>query len=245
MDSTTQELLLEALSHRQRLDLTGEITGAVAHDLNNALSVVNGNVELLLERLEEDGAGVDEQVLQEARTAHNWSLTAMAAARRLLQFSRQLRTASARVGANDLATEAVELCRYRCEMDGLLLMSDLASDAGQVEVMPGQVLQALIAMLQNAREALAADGEGGSIGLTTTTEDGHVQFIVEDDGPGISAEVGERVFELGYSTKQDGQPAGLGLTIGRHVARKHGGDLTITTTHDGGLQTLTLPLSSG
>ena len=181
--------------------------------------------------------------MQEARPASNWSLTAMAAARRLLQFSGQLRADSVQMPANDLATEAVELCRYRCEMEGLLLMSDLDPNAGQIEVKPGQVLQILIAMLQNAREALAVGGEGGSIDLTTSTEDGQVTFAVEDDGPGIPTELGERVFDLGFTTKEDGQPAGLGLTIGRHVARAHGGDLTIAVAHDGGLQTLMLPQS--
>ena len=103
MDSDTHALLLEALCHRQRLDLTGEIAGAVAHDLNNALSVVNGNVELLLERLQAPDARVDEELLQDARTARNWSVTAMTAARRLLHFSRQLRAPAKPVAANGLA----------------------------------------------------------------------------------------------------------------------------------------------
>ena len=137
MEAATQEFLLEALCHRQRLDLTGEITGAVAHDLNNALSVVNGNVELLLERLQDGETADDGRILEDVRTAHNWSLTAMAAARRLLGFSRQLRMPARLVAANDLTSEAARLCRYRCEMDGLLLMVDLADDAGQVEAPPG------------------------------------------------------------------------------------------------------------
>ena len=58
----------------------------------------------------------------------------MTAARRLLHFSRQLRAPAKPVAANGLASEAVELCRYQCEVDGLLLISDLADDAGEVNV---------------------------------------------------------------------------------------------------------------
>ncbi|MBT5058326.1 MAG: HAMP domain-containing histidine kinase [Gemmatimonadetes bacterium] len=242
MDSDTQALLLEALCHRQRLDLTGEITGAVAHDLNNALSVVNGNVELLLERLQEPDARVDAELLQDARTARNWSATAMTAARRLLHFSRQLRAPAKPVAANGLASEAVELCRYRCEVDGLLLMSDLTDDVGEVHVPPGQMLQILIALIQNAREALAGAGEGGAIHMSTTIVDSQVRFEVEDDGPGISEDLTERVFELGYSTKEGGQPTGFGLSIGRYLARAYGGDLTIgADAQGGGRQILVLP----
>ena len=241
MDPKTQTFLFEALCHRQRLDLTGEIVGAVAHDLNNALSVVNGNVELLLERLQESDAKSDESLLQDARTAHNWSGTAMASARRLLHFSRQLRSPAKAIPVNDLVAEAVELCRYRCEMDGLLLMSDLATDAGQINVPPGQIQQVVIAMVQNAREALSSE-EGGSIQASTAAGDGVVRIEIEDDGEGVPEQLQERVFDLGYTTKESDQPAGIGLTIGRHLARAHGGDLKIESVDEGGgLQVLTLP----
>ncbi len=250
MDIDTHALMLEALCHRQRLDLTGEITGAVAHDLNNALSVVNGNVELLLERLQDEDTRIDEGLLQDAQTAHNWSVTAMTAARRLLHFSRQLRAPAKPVSANDLAAEAVELCRYRCEMEGLLLMSDLSGETGSVEAPPGQILQILIALIQNAREALEGSrkgkDEGGSIHVSTTLAEGQVLFEIEDDGPGVAAELCERVFELGYSTKKSEQPVGLGLTIGRKIARDYGGDLTMgSAPDDGGRQILSLPQVSG
>ncbi len=241
MDQKTQTFLFEALCHRQRLDLTGEIVGAVAHDLNNALSVVNGNVELLLERLQESDAKSDESLLQDARTAHNWSGTAMASARRLLHFSRQLRSPAKAIPVNDLVAEAVELCRYRCEMDGLLLMSNLATDVGQINVPPGQIQQVVIAMVQNAREALSPE-EGGSIQASTAAGDGVVRIEIEDDGEGVPEQLQERVFDLGYTTKESDQPAGIGLTIGRHLARAHGGDLKIESVDEGGgLQVLTLP----
>jgi signal transduction histidine kinase len=242
MDSDTHALLLEALCHRQRLDLTGEIAGAVAHDLNNALSVVNGNVELLLERLQAPDARVDEELLQDARTARNWSVTAMTAARRLRHFSRQLRAPAKPVAANGLASEAVELFRYQCEVDGLLLISDLADDAGEVNVPPGQMLQVLIALIQNAREVLAGADDGGAIHMSTTVVDSQVRFEVEDDGPGISEALTERVFELGFSTKDSDQLAGFGLSIGRYFARACGGDLTVgADAQEGGRQILVLP----
>ena len=106
-------------------------------------------------------------------------------------------------------------------------MSDLAGDVGQVNVPPGQMLQVLIALIQNAREALAGADDGGAIHMSTTVLDSQVRFKVEDDGPGISEDLTERVFELGFSTKDSDQPAGFGLSIGRYLARACGGDQTV------------------
>ena len=65
---------------------------------------------------------------------------------------------------------------------------------------------------------------------------------IEDDGEGVPEQLQERVFDLGYTTKESDQPAGIGLTIGRHLARAHGGDLKIESVDEGGgLQVLTLP----
>jgi two-component system NtrC family sensor kinase len=165
----------------------------------------------------------------------------MASAWRLLHFSRQLRSPAKAIPVNDLVAEAVELCRYRCEMDGLLLMSDLATDVGQINVPPGQIQQVVIAMVQNAREALSPE-EGGSIQASTAAGDGVVRIEIEDDGEGVPEQLQERVFDLGYTTKESDQPAGIGLTIGRHLARAHGGDLKIESLDEGGgLQVLTLP----
>jgi signal transduction histidine kinase len=110
------------------------------------------------------------------------------------------------------------------------------ADEQPVRCDPRKIKQAVINLVQNALEASPADGvveiriEGGDV----------VRAAVLDRGPGIEANLGDKIFEPGVTTKARG--SGLGLTIARALVRQHGGDVTLEPREGGGtVATMQLP----
>ena len=233
--------MLDAMCERQRLDLFGELIGGISHELNNALSIVRGHEELLIESLEAPTPqDSQEELLVQARTMYNWTGSVLAIARRLYMGSRRLRDSEGPVDLNALVTEAIDLCRYRCDRDRVLLLADLDAGDLRVTARPGPLQQAIINLIQNAREALVRAGEEGTIRVATSVAGQTLAVTVEDDGPGLAVGEVERVFEVGVSAKE-GDGVGLGLPVARRIAERYGGTLRASPDADGVAFVLELP----
>lgn len=237
MTQRSDEVWLDSLCERQRLDVLGDLIGAVAHQMNNALSVVTGYEELLLESLDDDPLPAREDLRKKARTVHTWTATALSAARRLHDLSTHLRQDQGPAEVNALVSEAVELARFRCEREEILLLADFRQEVGDVSLSPRDLLHCLINLVQNAREALLRAGEGGTISVTTEMVEGHVCITVEDDGPGVADP--EAAFAIGESSKEEPH-AGLGLPVARRLVERVGGRV-VAEPGDGGRFVLRLP----
>ena len=246
------EQLLQALCESQRLDLIGQVTGSIAHDINNALSVVSGTTELLLEKLSEEVSGSEGseesaefigEVRREVQTILNWSDSTIRAAHRLLEFSHRLRTEEDDVDLNTVVSEATELIRDRCEREEILLLCDADRTIPRAVGKSGQLLQVVLNVIQNAREALGSRGGelGGSIRVATSTQNDRIRVEVEDSGPGIGDDSVGKLFEPTFTTKVGSASAGLGLAVSRMIARQHGGDLTAEPCDSGARFVLDLP----
>ncbi|MFH1570790.1 MAG: histidine kinase dimerization/phospho-acceptor domain-containing protein, partial [Gemmatimonadota bacterium] len=134
------EALCAALVHRQRLDVLGELLGGVAHELGNALSVAGGHAELLVEALESGAPGTgdeDEGRQRQAQLVVASTEQAAQLVHQLLSLSRRLRGRRQRLALNALVAEAVELVRYRCEREKVVLALELCPDDPWVEGWPG------------------------------------------------------------------------------------------------------------
>jgi signal transduction histidine kinase len=180
-------------------------------------------------------------VRRDAATIHNWASSAMAASRRLLEFSRRHRAGREGVSLNALAAEAADLLRHRCERESIVLMVELSEEDPIVTGWPGPLLQVLVSLIQNSREAIGRGTGEGSIHVSTQVLDGRARASVEDDGPGIPSGAVEEVFLPSYSTKEEVPAAGMGLTVARWVARMHGGDVLLSDAEGGTVFTLELP----
>jgi signal transduction histidine kinase len=227
-----EEDWLDDLARRQRLDVVGDLVGGLAHELNNALGVVSGYQDLLLESLDDRSGGLEtderEQLRGRARTVHTWTGTALQSARRLHEMSRLLRDEEQSFDAGAVAVEAAELCRYRCEREGILLLVEAGTGLPEVRGLPGELLQAIVNLVHNAREAIRRSGDGeGTIRVASERLDidGNVwvRLVVEDDRPGV--EDIDEPFRVGVSARQ-GDGVGLGLPIARRIAERAGGRLT-------------------
>ncbi|HET7747677.1 MAG TPA: ATP-binding protein, partial [Vicinamibacteria bacterium] len=114
---------------------------------------------------------------------------------------------------------------------GVAVASELASTLPAVRGSHDHLQQVLLNLLTNARDAMP---EGGTITLRTLATDGEAVVEVRDTGPGLSAEVEERLFEPFFTTKAVGQGTGLGLSVSHGIVSAHGGHMEATNAPGGG-----------
>jgi signal transduction histidine kinase len=138
---------------------------------------------------------------------------------------------------------ALALLSSRAREKGVALVRDFAGDLPRVRAYPGDLNQAWSNLLDNALDAVPAGT--GRIVVRAGEEDGMLVAEVRDNGPGVPADLHERVFEPFFTTKDVGEGAGLGLDIARRVVVDlHGGELTLSSVPGDTRFTVRLPLTT-
>lgn len=202
----------------ERLDAVGRLTGGVAHDFNNMLAVIIGNLELTLAKLNRG----DTDVLRHIDGAMDGARRSATLTRRLLAFARRQPLEPVVTNVNDLI-KGIEELLVRTLGERISIECELASDLWHTCVDPGQLEGALVNLAVNARDAMP---EGGQLFIRTRNvvtaalreapadlgSGDYVLIEVADSGVGMSDEVQSRAFEPFYTTKEPGRGTGLGLS---------------------------------
>lgn len=245
-DLTERRQLEAELRQSQKMEAVGRLTGGIAHDFNNLLSVIIGNMQLLARSLRESP-----RLLRQADTALSAAMRGANLTRRLLAFARQQVLEPRAVDLNALICGMCELLR-RTLAEDLEIECDLAPQPWATRVDPGQMENAVLNLVINARDALQA---GGTISIATrnTSVAGvphreslagqvkavqetvpselvpgdYVMLEVRDDGAGMSEETLKRVFEPFFTTKDVGKGSGLGLSMVYGFVKQSGGHIQI------------------
>lgn len=214
-DVTETQTLRHHLERKQRLDGLGRLVGAVAHDVNNLVSIILALSELAEESLPED-AEARPDLVQIRRTARR----AGAVMGRLLAFARSQDPAPQAVELDDVIRQAEPLLARAVHPGGVLSL-DLDASKAPVRLDPRQLEQILLNLVINARDAL---DERGLIQIATRRleDPARVQLTVSDSGSGIQPEIARRIFEPFFTTKGE-QGTGLGLSIVKGMVERWGG----------------------
>jgi len=203
----------------QRLQLVGQLTAEVAHEINNPLSVVIGECELLL-----DGS-LKPDMLDSIRAISKAGRQAQSVSNRLLDFVRGNKAEKESINFNRLVQETLVLLRRMLQKGNIQLEIDLEGNLPWMDAHPGQVQQVVLNLVQNSRDALEGYRIQGLIRVKTHLSQGNIVLSVEDNGPGIPEEIQERIFEPFFTTKENGKGTGLGLSVCAGIAKEHGGEL--------------------
>jgi PAS domain S-box-containing protein len=239
----------EALFRSQKLEAVGQLTGGLAHDFNNILQIILGNVELLREHLPDDPftGEIIETVLRAA--FHGKDLTGQ-----LLAFSRRRLLNPRPVDVNALVADIVRLL-VRTLGETIRVTTDASDEAWVVFVDPAALEAAVLNVALNARDAMP---DGGSLTIRTSkieitdpprTDDdlkrgSYAVLTLEDTGCGMAPEVAARVFEPFFTTKTGGRGTGLGLSMVYGFAVQSGGTVMIDSKPGGGTTVkIVLPLA--
>ncbi|MFP2912971.1 sensor histidine kinase [Pyxidicoccus sp. 3LFB2] len=230
---TAQAQLLEA----QKLAAVGQLGAGVAHEINNPLAGILGNVQLLmLDRGATDpDLGTLQKIEQSAKRCKEIT-------QNLLRFSQQRERPELRpVDLNAVVRDALSLTEHQTRGEGITLVTELAQGIGRVRADPGHLSQVVLALLSNARTAMLKTPIK-RLTLRTGERDGRGFLEVEDTGKGISPDIRPRIFEPFFTTKDVWSNVGLGLSVAWRVVTEAGGTLEVRSeAGQGACFTVTLP----
>ena len=208
-----------ALFQSQKLQALGELTGGVAHDFNNLMTVIRGSADLLARPglTEEKRVRYLQAIIDTADRAA--TLTS-----HLLAFGRR-QALNPEVADLNIRLDAFAEMVARTLGGKIEVKLDLAPSLPRVEVDLAQLETALLNAAFNARDAMP---DGGQLTLSTRAgEDGQVVIEIADTGAGMTAEVRDRAFEPFFTTKPVGEGTGLGLSQIHGFAAQAGGHAEI------------------
>ncbi len=232
-DETDRRVVEEQLRQAQKMEAVGQLTGGVAHDFNNLLGIILGHAELLREVAEQGGelGPLIEPILQAADRGA--TLT-----QQLLAFSRRQVLAPRPVQLDTVVTRMHPLLQSTLT-PAIRLTCSYVDALWSCLVDPGQLENALLNLVLNARDALGNDGSihidianrsvAEPVGDRVSGLDAgdYVTVSVIDDGPGMDEATMARAFEPFFTTKPPGRGTGLGLSMVFGFAQQSGGQVEI------------------
>jgi signal transduction histidine kinase len=219
----------------EKMEALGELTGGIAHDLNNLLGIIIGNLDLLRDQKANDSGALE--LVGEAQTAAQRGADL---ARRLLAFARRQPLEPARIEVNELIRRTLDNMSGR--LDGAVDISlDFAPDLWGVIADPAQLAECVAQLVTNAAEAMAKGGrliigtrnvhlDKDYAGEHPEVRPGDYTIIeISDTGSGMSRDVQRRMFEPFFTTKEKGRGGGLGLSTVLGFAKQSGGHIDVAS----------------
>lgn len=224
----------EKLRHAQKMEAIVTLTGGIAHEFNNLLSIIMGNTELSLEN-----AAPDSSVQDHLQDILNASLRGKEIVRQLMAFTQPMQHSRKRFDIRDVVRESMDSLRASVTASIQLVLED-GDGLQDIFGDPAQVRQILMNLCTNGLQAMAASG--GKLRVKTERRQlvsplkwldwelgkgTYVCLQVTDTGPGIDPAYIHRVFDPFYTTKGVGNGTGMGLAVVRGIMNSHGGEVYI------------------
>jgi signal transduction histidine kinase len=228
----------ESLAHLVRVHTVGEMSTAIAHEVNQPLAAIKNYAfaaRLLLARaaaaakIDDLLSKIEEQASRAGDVLH--SLRAMV---------KKQQSQPETVDIGPLVAGVLKLADMESRSANIRIESTVTPDLPPVLADRIQIQQVVLNLIRNAIEAMEEAGQAGAIRIGVRHENGEVAVSVADPGPGVAPEDTDRIFDPFYSTKGGG--LGVGLSICRAIIEAHGGHLSLIANPGGGsLFQFTLP----
>ncbi|MDD5544975.1 MAG: PAS domain S-box protein [Acidobacteriia bacterium] len=232
-DITKRRNLEVQLILSQKMEAVGRLAGGVAHDFNNLLTVILGNGQIILDKVETDEAirKPVSEILQSGERAAQLT-------RQLLAFSRKQVLEPRVIDLNYLVAEMDNLLR-RLIGENIELVAVCEKNVGNIKADPGQIEQVIMNLAVNSRDAMP---HGGRLTLETANsyvDESYVSthmnmkpgpvvmLVVSDTGVGIPDQVKPHIFEPFFTTKEPTKGTGLGLATVYGIVKQSGGEIFV------------------
>jgi two-component system, cell cycle sensor histidine kinase and response regulator CckA len=233
-DITERKRMEDERLTTSKLESLGTLAGGIAHDLNNILTVISGNIGLAQIEAPSDGGNLLSFLAKAGQAAQH----AAHLSSQLLTFSKGGAPLKTIVSISELLGQASEFSLYGSNLRAEMI---IPSDLWKAEVDPKQIEQVINALLLNAREAMP---HGGTIQVRADNIDikeaedeflpagRYLKIAISDHGPGVLDDLATKIFDPYFTTKPTA--SGLGLSISYSIVKKHGGLLHLETTSPDG-----------
>lgn len=221
----------QQMEHLSRLSILGELSGTLAHELNQPLATI-GNYARSLLRRQQRGQLSPQALQQAAQEIADESERAAGILGSIRAFARKRARVREVCDMAELVREAADLM-LGMAADGpkIILQDGLPPQGRHVCVDPMQIQQVLLNLFKNAWDAQQGMGVVAPIEVTLEVADASCQIAVRDHGIGLAPEVGEHLFEAFFTTKPQG--LGLGLSICKTIIEAHGGEMRAMSADPG------------
>ena len=228
--------LEQQLRQAQKMEAVGQLAGGIAHDFNNLLMVIQSYTEMLQEAL-----SMNDPLRAKTEAIMKASDRAVSLTRQLLAFSRKQTLCPVVLDLNVLIDEAAQMLR-RLIGEDIEFQVRLGESLWAIEADPDQIVQVLMNLCVNARDAMPLGGtlriasanvtvaEANAGGRPYVPPGDYVCLSVSDTGVGIPEEVQEQIFDPFFTTKKVGQGTGLGLASVYGVVEQSGGHIGLDST---------------
>ncbi len=213
--------------HASKMASIGRLAAGVAHEINNPLAIINEKAGLMKDILEVSGSleqkkgkflslidGVTESVNRCRTITH-----------RLLGFSRRMEISQNPVDINEALTEVIGFLEKEILFRKISLQLNLQKNLPKVTSDKGQLQQVFLNIINNAIDAVKAEGQITASSYTQNNQ--LVRVSISDNGHGIPKEILKHIFEPFYTTKEKGKGTGLGLSISYGIMQKLGGTIYV------------------
>ena len=248
----------EQMVAEQKLASLGQLAAGVAHEIKNPLNFVTNFSDVSVELIDEidevmteikdkeegDLAGEIEPILSDLRLnlqkVKEHGERADGIVRSMLEHSRSAPGDWRETDLNALLKQYVDLAYHAMRAHGqgfnATLSRDLDPEIGMVEVVPQEISRAFLNLITNAYQALDEKRRTSNdpdyepeLRVTTRRLEEQAEICIRDNGPGISKELRERIFEPFVTTKAAGEGTGLGLSLTMDILTRHGGTISLDT----------------
>ncbi|MCD4693201.1 MAG: PAS domain S-box protein [Calditrichales bacterium] len=228
-DITDQRQLEEQLRQSQKMEAIGKLAGGIAHDFNNLIAIIHGYSKLMLLDIDEDETSFENVKEIDKACERAESLTSQ-----LLTFSRRQILTPKLMDLNDFIRETEKMLK-RLIREDIKLQTKLDPELSDIYADSGQIGQAIMNLVVNARDAMP---DGGKVNIETKNitidkestklhaninPGSYVMLSVSDTGIGMGKDVQERIFEPFFTTKKKGKGTGLGLSTVFGIVKQSNG----------------------
>lgn len=228
IEDITEKVILEKyLILSEKLVAKGEMAASIGHELNNYLTIILNNAELLPLNLKKSDL---EKVHQNTRSILESVETMKRFTDGLMDFSK-LETKLVEYDIKNLIEDVLFSVKPQKQFSNIKFATNFDTETPHLLIDVGQIQQVLLNLLNNAADAISKqERKDGVITISTKyrPEPGVVQIKVKDNGSGIPVEFLDRIFEPRFTTKKDGH--GFGLVTCEKIVKNHGGSISVDST---------------
>jgi len=228
----TQKQLVQA----EKLATVGTLAGGVAHEINNPLTAILTNVQMLLSTGELDKESL-EMIEEATKRCKTIVQKLMAYAKKPLES-----TMVYKINLLEIMGNVVGFLRYQLEQENIKITVNAPQNTYLVKGNHNELEQVLTNIILNAKDAIKQIKKKGMIEITLSQDENSVKIEIKDEGIGIPKEIITRIFDPFFTTKEVGKGLGLGLSICQSIIDKHNGKIAVQSEpNKGSVFTVQLP----
>jgi len=209
------------LLRSMKYGIIANLVSSVSHEIRNPLSAVGIHAEILNNRLQKEYPDLDPKLKKSLNLIQNEIKRIHRIHTQFFNLARKRELKLTTLKPNSLIEDVVQLVQHHALEQQIKLQLELDDKVDFIYGDADQIQQVFLNIVLNAFQAVE---RGGTVAIKTTQDEKYVYVHVKDNGKGIAPEIGDRIFDLYFSTKEDG--GGIGLALCKKIMKAHEGDIT-------------------